>query len=69
MVSPCTISVICLLGPLPGGMVGKGSGTVVIENMPAARMGDMVEFVQCVGPVPGIKGTIMKGEPTVQIGG
>jgi len=51
-------------GPKPhvGGPITKGSATVLIGNLPAARMGDMA---QCVGPPD----TIVKGLPTVLIGG
>jgi uncharacterized Zn-binding protein involved in type VI secretion len=50
--------------PIPhvGGPILKGSATVLIGKMPAARMGDMAT---CVGPPD----TIIKGEPTVLIGG
>ena len=50
-------------GPQPhvGGMVAVGSLTVLINNQPAARMGDMV--VEAGGP-----NSIAAGEPTVMIG-
>lgn len=43
----------------PPDVIAKGSGTVLIGYMPAARMGDTT--------VHG--GTIVKGDPTVMIGG
>lgn len=45
-----------------GPIVGPGVPTVLIANMPAAVMGDMVT---CVGPPD----TIAKGSTTVLIGG
>lgn len=50
-------------GPQPhvGGTVAVGSLTVLINNQPAARMGDMV--VEAGGP-----NSIAVGEPTVMIG-
>lgn len=51
-------------GPKPhvGGIVGKGSATVQIGGLPAARVGDQV--VEAGAPNP-----IAAGEPTVLIGG
>jgi uncharacterized Zn-binding protein involved in type VI secretion len=50
-------------GPKPhvGGPIIKGEPTVLIGNMPAARVSDMVT---CVGPPD----TIIKGSATVLIG-
>lgn len=50
-------------GPVPhvGGMVAMGSLTVLINNLPAARQGDMI--VESGPP-----NTIVMGEPTVIIG-
>jgi uncharacterized Zn-binding protein involved in type VI secretion len=50
-------------GPVPhvGGPVTMGEPTVLIGNMPAARVGDMAV---CVGPPD----TIVKGSATVMIG-
>jgi hypothetical protein len=45
------------------GVVTTPSTTVIISNMPAARMGDTI--TEAIGP----PNTIMKGEPTVIIGG
>ncbi|MEO1436865.1 MAG: PAAR domain-containing protein [Bacteroidota bacterium] len=45
-----------------GSIVGPGIATVLIENKPAAVMGDMVA---CIGP----PATIVKGSGTVLIGG
>jgi uncharacterized Zn-binding protein involved in type VI secretion len=48
--------------PHVGGVVALGSTTVLINNMPAARQGDLIVEV---GP----PNTIAMGEPTVLIGG
>jgi uncharacterized Zn-binding protein involved in type VI secretion len=50
-------------GPVPhvGGPVAMGEPTVLIGNMPAARVGDMAV---CVGPPD----SIVKGSATVMIG-
>jgi len=45
------------------GIVITPSATVMIQNFPAARMGDTI--LEAVGP----PNTITKGEPTVMIGG
>ena len=53
------------LPPIPhvgGPITGPGAPTVLIGNMPAARVGDMAT---CVGPPD----TIVKGSATVLIGG
>lgn len=52
-------------GPVPhvgGPIIGPGIPTVLIANLPAAVVGDMVT---CVGPPD----TIVKGSTTVLIGG
>ena len=48
------------LVPHVGGPVAMGAGTVMINNMPAARVGDMCT---CVGPPD----TIISGSSTVMI--
>jgi len=51
--------------PIPhvgGPVTGPGMPTVLIGNLPAARVGDMLV---CVGPPD----TIIKGSATVMIGG
>lgn len=53
------------LPPIPhvgGPVVGPGQPNVLIESLPAARVGDMLV---CVGPPD----TIVKGSTTVMIGG
>ena len=45
-----------------GPVTGPGCPTVLIQSMPAARLGDMMA---CVGPPD----TIVKGSATVMIGG
>jgi uncharacterized Zn-binding protein involved in type VI secretion len=54
---------VTVIVPHVGGpIIGPGVPTVLIGNMPAAVMGDMVA---CVGPPD----TIVKGSATVLIGG
>jgi len=47
--------------PHVGGVVAVGSATVLINNLPAARQGDMI-------PEAGPPNSIVMGCPTVQIG-
>jgi uncharacterized Zn-binding protein involved in type VI secretion len=57
---------------VPGGpgMIMKGSLTVLIGKMPAARIGDMTNHPTCVAPIPSPVGNILPpGCPTVLIGG
>lgn len=64
---PCMMASCVPAGP---GMVAKGSATVLIGNMPAARMGDMVAFASCIAPIPSPTGKIIPPcSPTVMIGG
>jgi uncharacterized Zn-binding protein involved in type VI secretion len=64
---PCDIPVCIPGGP---GIIGKGSATVTINKLAAARVGDMTEHAACIGPIPGLSGTITgPGCPTVTIGG
>jgi uncharacterized Zn-binding protein involved in type VI secretion len=52
------------------GIITKGSATVLIGNMPAARVGDMTQHAGCVAPIPSPVGNILPpGCPTVLIGG
>lgn len=53
---------ITVLVPHVGGVVVKGSSTVIINGLPAARIGDTISEV---GP----PNFIVSGEPTVIIGG
>jgi uncharacterized Zn-binding protein involved in type VI secretion len=56
---------------IPGapGMVIKGSLTVMISFLPAARAGDMVMFPSCVAPIPCPTGKIIPPcSTTVMIG-
>ncbi len=68
-----SMTIPCLEVPcVPGGpgLVAKGSATVLIGAMPAARMGDMVAFASCVAPIPSPTGKILPPcSPTVMIGG
>jgi uncharacterized Zn-binding protein involved in type VI secretion len=56
-----TCPMVTVLVPHVGGPIIKGEATVLIGNMPAARLGDMAT---CVGPPD----TIVKGSATVLIG-
>ncbi len=63
----CTIPPCVPNGP---GMVAKGSSTVIMSGLPAARVGDMVSWTGCVAPIPSPTGKIIPpGAPTVIIGG
>ena len=53
---------VTVLVPHVGGIVSLGSTTVLINNLPAARQGDMI--VEAAPP-----NSIAAGCPTVQIGG
>ena len=63
----------CMLpGCSPGapGMIANGSSSVLINGKPAARMGDLVTFPSCVGPIPSPTGHVLPPcSPTVDIGG
>jgi uncharacterized Zn-binding protein involved in type VI secretion len=48
--------------PHVGGPVARGSATVLIGGLPAARQGDLI--TEAVAP-----NTVLVGEPTVLIGG
>ena len=61
-----------LPGCVPGGlgMIAKGSATVLIGSLPAARVNDMTSHVACVAPIPSPTGAVLPpGCPTVMIGG
>ena len=67
MTIPCLVPPCIPAGP---GVVAKGSMTVKIGGLPAARVGDIVGFASCVAPIPSPFGKIMPpGSLTVQIGG
>ena len=67
MTQPCMVPPCVPGGP---GIVSKGSATVLIGGMPAARVGDLVAFASCVAPIPSPTGKILPpGSPTVIIGG
>jgi uncharacterized Zn-binding protein involved in type VI secretion len=56
--------------PAAPGIVAMGSKTVMINGKPAARMGDMVNWPSCVGPIPSPTGKIIPPCSTdVDIGG
>jgi uncharacterized Zn-binding protein involved in type VI secretion len=51
-------------------MIMLGSATVLISNLPAARVGDQTLHASCVAPIPSPMGQILPpGCPTVIIGG
>ena len=56
-----TCPLVTVLVPHVGGVVAMGSLTVLINNLPAARVGDMI-------PESGPPNSIVMGAPTVQIG-
>lgn len=56
-----TCPLVTVLVPHVGGVVAVGSTTVLINNLPAARMGDQI--VEAGPP-----NAIVMGEPTVLIG-
>lgn len=56
-----TCPLVTVLVPHVGGVVAMGSVTVLINNLPAARVGDMI-------PESGPPNSIVMGAPTVQIG-
>ena len=63
----------CMLpGCVPGGpaMIAKGSSTVLIGSLPAARVGDSSMHTSCVAPHSQPHRSILPpGCPTVMIGG
>jgi len=63
----CTLPSCVPNGP---GMIAKGSTTVIMGGLPAARTNDMVAWSGCVAPIPSPTGKVMPpGSPTVTIGG
>ena len=67
MTKPCMMPSCVPAGP---GLVAKGSATVMIGFLPAARMGDMVAFASCVAPIPSPTGKIIPPcSPDVIVGG
>jgi uncharacterized Zn-binding protein involved in type VI secretion len=51
-------------------MINLGSATVMINSLPAARVGDISMHASCVAPIPMPTGKILPpGCPTVMIGG
>jgi uncharacterized Zn-binding protein involved in type VI secretion len=62
---PCTLPGCAPGGP---GIIMMGSPTVMINNLPAARMGDQTNHPACVAPIPAPMGQIIgPGVPTVII--
>src|SRR5260221_10184732 len=67
MTEPCLLPTCVPAGP---GIVAKGSATVMIGFMPAARLGDMVAWPACVAPIPSPTGKIIPPcSPDVIVGG
>lgn len=67
MTQPCLMATCIPAGP---GMIAKGSATVMISGLPAARAGDMVAFASCIAPIPSPTGKIIPPcSLTVMIGG
>jgi len=63
----CTMPSCVPAGP---GIVAKGSSSVITGGLPAARLGDMVNWPTCVGPIPSPTGKIIPPcSPNVIIGG
>jgi len=56
-------------GTVHGGVITFGATNVLIENMPAARIGDFHTCPLSDGPKPHVGGPIIMGCPTVLIGG
>jgi uncharacterized Zn-binding protein involved in type VI secretion len=64
---PCMMPSCVPAGP---GMIAQGSMTVLIEGMPAARVGDRTSHAGCVAPIPAPIGEVDRGgSPDVAIGG
>jgi uncharacterized Zn-binding protein involved in type VI secretion len=53
---PCMLPSCVPAGP---GIISKGSGSVKINMLPAARKGDMTAHASCVAPIPAPTGEIM----------
>lgn len=67
MTKVCTLPTCVPNGP---GLVAKGSSTVMINFLPAARFGDMVAWSGCVAPIPSPTGKIIPPcSATVMING
>ncbi len=67
-----TTKICTLPSCVPGGpgMIAKASATVMINGLPAARVGDMTSHLACIAPIPSPTGTIIPpGCLTVLIGG
>jgi uncharacterized Zn-binding protein involved in type VI secretion len=53
---PCLIIPCIPAGP---GIIAKGSSSVFTGGLPAARLGDLVNFPSCVAPIPSPTGKII----------
>ncbi|MBU6260892.1 MAG: PAAR domain-containing protein [Burkholderiales bacterium] len=64
---PCLMASCVPAGP---GLIAKGSATVLIGGLPAARAGDLVAFASCIAPIPSPTGKIIPPcSTTTLIGG
>lgn len=64
---PCALKGCVPAGP---GIISRGSTTVRINNLPAARVGDLTTHPACAAPVPSPTGKIIPpGSTSVRIGG
>lgn len=67
MSKPCMLPSCVPAGP---GVIVKGSATVLLSGIPAARVNDLTSHPTCVAPIPSPVGKVMApGATTVQIGG
>ena len=67
-----TTAICAMPACVPGGpgVIAKGSATVFIQGLPAARVDDMTAHPGCVSPIPGPVGKVEgPGSPNVFIGG
>ena len=64
---PCMLPSCVPNGP---GLIAKGSATVMISNLPAARQDDITAHPGCVAPIPSPIGKVIPPcSPNVMIGG
>lgn len=67
MSAPCMLPSCVPNGP---GIIAMGSMTVKFGGLPAARAGDLVNFMACVAPIPSPTGKVLPPcSPTVIVGG
>jgi uncharacterized Zn-binding protein involved in type VI secretion len=67
MSKPCMLPTCVPGGP---GIIAKGSSSVFVNKLPAARVGDLTQHATCVAPIPSPVGKIIPpGSTSVMIGG